>query len=168
MNLASCWKLPVVLIVENNLMAWFVPFRDSCAVENIADMARSYNMPGLVVDGMDVMAVYEAVQAAVERARAGEGPSLIECKTYRFRSHSEGRPDICHYEPRSQEEIEEWKKRDPVKLFHSKLIADRVLTEKKADQISREIDTEIEEAERFAIESPYPDPSILNKILYSA
>lgn len=168
MNMAACWKLPVVWVVENNQMAWFTPTCDSCAIEDIAEMAQAYNMPGVVVDGMDVIAVYEAVQAAVDRARVGNGPSLIECKTFRFRSHSEGRPDVCHIEPRSQEEIEEWKKRDPVKLFHEKLLKDGVLTQEKADKINSEVDAEVEEAERFAIESPYPEPSILNKIIYAA
>jgi len=114
MNMASVWKLPVVWIVENNQYAMFTPFTSTSAIENIADMASAYNMPGEVVDGMDVEAVYYAVGTAVERARKGEGPSLIECKAYRFRAHSEGRNDVSHYLPRSQEEIEEWKQRDPV------------------------------------------------------
>jgi pyruvate dehydrogenase E1 component alpha subunit len=87
MNLASLWKLPIVYICSNNLIAQFMPSKDSCCLENIADMAPAYNMPGVVVDGMDVLAVYEATQTAVDRARAGGGPSLIECKTYRFRTH---------------------------------------------------------------------------------
>jgi len=167
MNMAACWKLPVIWVVENNQMAWFTPSCDTCAVENIADMAQSYNMPGEVVDGMDVEAVYDAVQAAVDRARAGEGPSLIECKTYRFRSHSEGRPDVCHFEPRPKEEVEKWKKRDPVNLFREKLLKKRVLTKKLVDEIDREYETEIEEAEQWAIDCPYPDPSILKEIVYA-
>jgi TPP-dependent pyruvate/acetoin dehydrogenase alpha subunit len=167
LNMSSCWKLPVVWVVENNQMAQFTPVKDACAVEDIADMAVAYNMPGEVVDGMDVLAVHAAVEKAVERARAGEGPSLIECKVYRFRSHSEGRPDWCHAELRPPEEIEEWKKRDPVKLFRDRLMEEKVLTEEDVQRIDREADAETEEAERFAIESPPPDPSILDRILYA-
>jgi TPP-dependent pyruvate/acetoin dehydrogenase alpha subunit len=167
MNMAACWKLPVIWVVENNQMAWFTPFSDTCPLEDIADMAQSYNMPGQVVDGMDVEAVYEAVQAAVDRARAGEGPSLVECKTYRFRAHSEGRPDVSHFEPRPKEEIEKWKKRDPVNLFRKKLLKRSVLTKKLIGEIDREYEAEIVETEQWAIESPYPDPSILSKIVYA-
>ncbi len=167
MNLASCWKLPVVWVVENNQMAQFTPVRDACAVEDIADMAGSYNMPGEVIDGMDVLAVVEAVDKAVERARAGEGPSLIECKVYRYRSHSEGRPDWSHAELRPAEEIEKWRERDPVKLFEEKLLKDGVITEKDVERINGEADAECEEAERFALESPAPDPAILQKIVYA-
>jgi pyruvate dehydrogenase E1 component alpha subunit len=167
MNMAACWKLPVIWVVENNQMAWFTPFCDTCAVEDIAEMAKSYNMPGVVVDGMDVEAVHEAVQTAVERARAGEGPSLIECKTYRFRSHSEGRPDVCHFEPRDKGEIDKWKQRDPVKLFRKKLLGEGVLTKEAVAEIEREYETETEEAEQGALNSPYPDPSILKEIVYA-
>lgn len=166
-NMAACWKLPVIWVIENNLMSWFVPFCDSFALEDIADMSKAYNMPGQVVDGMDVLAVHEAVQTAVDRARAGEGPSLIECKTYRFRSHSEGRPDVCHYEPRDKEEIKKWKERDPLKLFQEKLLNEGVLTQKEVVKIDQEMDAEIEEAERFALESPYPDPATLSKLVYA-
>ncbi len=167
MNMAAVWKLPVIWIVENNQMAWFTPFCDTCAVEDIAVMAKSYNMPGEVVDGMDVEAVHEAVQRAVDRARAGEGPSLIECKTYRFRSHSEGRPDVSHIEPRNKEEIAKWKQRDPVNTFREKLLEKKILTQKTVDEIDQEFNAEIEAAEQWALESPYPDPSILNELIYA-
>ena len=167
MNLAACWKLPVIWIVENNLMSWFTPMRDSFAVEDIATVAVAYNMPGEIVDGMDVFAVYEAVSRAVERARSGLGPSLIECKTYRFRSHSEGRPDISHYEPRSKEEISRWKEKDPVLMCRRRLEYEGILTEQLSRQIEQDCDEEIAEAEKFALDSPYPDPSVLTKILYA-
>jgi pyruvate dehydrogenase E1 component alpha subunit len=167
MNMAAIWKLPVIWVIENNLMAWHTPFADSSPLEDLADMSKAYNMPGVVVDGMDVVAVYEAIQPAVERARAGKGPSLIECKTYRFRPHSEGRPDVLHNEPRLEEEIEKWKKRDPVKLFREKLLKQGVLTKKMAGKIDQEYETEIEEAERLAVESEYPDPSTLPDIVYA-
>ncbi len=167
MNLASCWKLPVVWVVENNLMAWFTPCCDSFALKDIADMAKTYNMPGKVVDGMDVFAVREAAEKAIDRAREGQGPSLLECKTYRFRPHSEGRPDVCHYLPRPKEEIAEWKKRDPIELCRKKLVDSNVLTKKLIQKIDEEADAKAAETERFAQESPYPDPSILPSLVYA-
>jgi pyruvate dehydrogenase E1 component alpha subunit len=167
MNLAAVWKLPVVWVCENNLMAQFVPIKDAYPREDIADIAYAYGMPGVVVDGQDVLAVYEATQAAVERARAGDGPSLLECKTYRYRSHTEGVPDWSHAEIRSQEEIEAWKKRDPVTLFREKLLESGILTQEDVTRIDKEITAEVEEMERFVEESPFPDPSILEKVLYA-
>ena len=166
MNLASVWKLPIVWVCHNNLYAQFMPVKDSYSREDIADLATGYNMPGVVVDGQDVIAVHEAVQAAVERARGGEGPSLIECKTYRFRAHSEG-ADTVHYGPRPEEEIEAWKKRDPVVLFREKLMEQGILTEAELAKIDTEADAEMEEAEQFAMESPVPDKDILKNLLYA-
>jgi len=166
-NLAALWKLPVVWVCENNGIAVFQPTKDSCPREDIADLAAGYNMPGVVVDGQDVVAVYEATQVAVDRARAGEGPSLIECKTYRYRSHGEGMPDFIHAEPRPKEEIEAWKKRDPVKLFQEKLLTESILTKADIERIDHEVIVEVEGAVRFAEESPPPDPSILKKVLYA-
>ncbi len=166
MNLAAVWKLPIVWVCHNNLYAQFMPLKDAYAKEDIADLAAGYDMPGVVVDGQDVIAVHEAVQAAVERARAGDGPSLVECKTYRYRAHSEG-ADITHYGPRSEEEIEAWKKRDPIKLFQERLLEQDVLTQEDIERIDREATAEMEEAERFAMESPLPDPDILETILYA-
>lgn len=167
MNLAAVWKLPIVWICENNLYAQHMPIKDAYPREDIADLAAGYNMPGVVVDGQDVIAVHEAVQAAVERARAGDGPSLIECKTYRYRTHSEGGPDVAHENPRPAEEIEAWKKRDPIKLFQEKLLEQGILTQADVERIDAEVTAEVEEVERFAMESPMPDPSILEKFLYA-
>lgn len=167
MNLAAIWKLPIVWVCENNQYAQFMPIKDAFPREDIADLAAGYGMPGVVVDGQDVIAVHEAVQAAVARARDGDGPSLVECKTYRFRSHVEGFADFAHGDMRSQEEIEAWKQRDPIKLFREKLLEQGVLTQKDVDRIDREAAAEAEEIERFAMESPVPDPSILDKALYA-
>jgi len=167
MNMAAVWKLPIVWVCENNLYAQFMPLKDAYPREDIADLAAGYNMPGVVVDGQDVIAVHEAVQAAVERARAGDGPSLIECKTYRYRVHSEGSPDISHVDPRPQEEIEAWKKRDPIKLFQEKLLEQEILTQADIERMDAEATAEIEEVERFAMESPQPDSDILQKLLYA-
>ncbi len=167
MNLAAVWKLPIVWICENNLYAQFMPIKDACPNENIADMAPAYNMPGITVDGQDVIAVYEAVQVAVERARKGEGPSLIECKTYRFRAHAEGAPDVSHYEPRPQAEIDAWKKRDPILLFQKKLIKEKVFTQADVERIDREIQAFVDATDKYSLESPQPDPAILGKMVYA-
>jgi len=166
-NLAAVWKLPVVWVCHNNGIALFQPTKDSYPRKDIADLAAGYNMPGVVVDGMDVVAVYEATQAAVDQARAGEGPSLIECKTYRYGSHIPGMPDLVHAEPRSKEEIEAWRKRDPVKLFHEKVLTEGILTKADIERIDHEVIVEVEGAVRFAEESPPPDPSIWKKALYA-
>lgn len=167
MNLAAVWKLPIVWVCHNNLYAQFMPIKDAYARENIADLAAGYDMPGVIVDGQDVVAVHEAVQAAVARARAGEGPSLVECKTYRYRAHSEGVPDLSHAEPRPPEEIEAWKKRDPIILMGEKLTAQGTLTQDDVERIDRDAVAEMDEAERFAMDSPMPEPAMLDQALYA-
>jgi len=153
-NLGAVWKLPVIYICENNLWAVSVPTSTSLAINDIADRAIGYGIPGAVVDGMAVIAVYETVGEAVARARRGEGPTLIECKTYRYRGHFEG--DSGTYRPK--EEIEEWLKRDPIKSFKEELVKMKVLTEKQADEIDQEILEEMDQAVKFAQESPFPEP----------
>lgn len=166
MNIAAVWKLPIVWLCENNLYAQFMPIKDAYPREDIADLAAGYNMPGMVVDGQDVIAVNEAVQAAVARARDGEGPSLIECKTYRYRSHSEGSQDIAHIDLRPAEEIEAWKQRDPIKLFSEKLLGQNVITEADIEQINKEADEWVADADKFATEGSVPGPEILENALY--
>jgi len=162
-NLASVWCLPVVFICENNL--WAVSVSTSCSlnIANIADRAIGYGIPGVVVDGMDVMAVYEAAGEAVSRARSGKGPTLIEAKTYRFRGHFEG--DAGNYRPK--EESEEWLKRDPKKLYKEKLLEMRVLTEKQAEEIDKKALAEMDDAVKFAKESPLPEPEEALENVYS-
>jgi TPP-dependent pyruvate/acetoin dehydrogenase alpha subunit len=156
-NLAAVWKLPVVFVCENNLYAISVSTSRSTSVKNIAERAVAYGIPGVIVDGMDVIAVYEAVQKAVSRARGGEGPTLIECKTYRFRGHFEGDPKRgATY--RSEAEMAEWEKKCPIKNFKVKLIENGILTEREAEEIERKCAEEVEEAVKFAKESPYPRP----------
>lgn len=167
MNAAALWKLPIVWVCHNNLYAQFMPIKDAYPKENIADLAAGYGMPAAVVDGQDVVAVHEAVQAAVARARAGEGPTLVECKTYRYRAHVEGVPDVSHAEPRPAEEVEAWKKRDPIKLFRERLLEQGVLSQDDVERIDREVETETDEAERFAMDSPVPDPAVLQRALYA-
>jgi pyruvate dehydrogenase E1 component alpha subunit len=150
LNVASLWKLPVIFVCENNGYAVSVPVHRSTSVKDIAQRGQSYNIPGEVVDGMDVLAVYPVAQKAAERARKGEGPSLIECKTYRFLGHSRGDPPYGPY--RTKEELESWKEKDPIK----KLIADLAIPEDEAARIRKQISEEYEAAVRFAEESPYP------------
>ncbi len=166
-NMAANWKLPIVWLCQNNLYAQHTPIKDAFPTDDIADLAGGYGMPGVVVDGQDVLAVHEAVQAAVDRARAGGGPSLIECKTYRYTSHGEGLPDVVHASPRSIEEIDAWKKRDPITLYQTKLREQGVLTKADVERIDEEIASEMEEVERFAIESPEADPSIVFESLFA-
>jgi len=153
-NMASTWKLPVIFVCENNLYAMGTRQSRVMAIENVADRAVAYGIPGVVVDGNDVLAVYEATQKAVERARKGEGPTLIECKTYRHKGHS--RVDPAKYRPK--EEVEEWLAKDPIKRFKEKLMQTNTLTEPEFQQIEKEVSAEIEEAVKFAMESPYPAP----------
>jgi len=141
-NLASVWSLPVVFICENNLWAVSVPTTTSLNVANVADRAAGYGIPGVVVDGMDVLAVYEAAGEAVARARNGQGPTLIEAKTYRYRGHFEG--DSGTYRP--QEEIDRWMKKDPIAQYRKKLLEMKVLTKKQAEDIDKEAIAEMEEA----------------------
>ena len=162
-NLASVWCLPVVFICENNLWAVSVPTSCSTNIANIADRAIGYGIPGVVVDGMDVIAVYEAAGEAVARARSGKGPTLIEAKTYRFRGHFEG--DAGAYRPK--EEIEKWLKKDPIKLYKEKLLEMKALTEKRAEEIDKKTLAEIEEAVKFARESPFPEPEEALENVYS-
>jgi pyruvate dehydrogenase E1 component alpha subunit len=153
-NMASIWKLPVIFVCENNLYAMGTRQSRVMAIENVADRAVAYGIPGVVVDGNDVLAVYEATQRAVERARKGEGPTLIECKTYRHKGHS--RVDPAKYRPK--EEVEEWLAKDPIKRFKEKLLQTNTLIEAEIQQIEKEVSDEIEEAVKFAMESPYPAP----------
>jgi acetoin:2,6-dichlorophenolindophenol oxidoreductase subunit alpha len=163
MNLASCWKLPVVFINENNMYGISSCTTVSMCVPNIADRASAYDIPGIVVDGNDVMAVYEAAKEAIARARAGKGPTLIECKTYRHRGHFEGDP--CVY--RDQSEVDEWKAKDPIPRFEQKLISLGVASAAKIDEIKASVAKEIEAALKFAQDSPFPDPSELLDDVYT-
>jgi len=153
-NLASIWKLPVVYVIENNQYAESTPISYAANIANLADRAAAYGIPGITVDGNDVLAVYEAVGEAVARARKGEGPALVEGKTYRYRGHFEG--DQQTY--KTKNEVEEWMKKDPIPRFKKKLIEMGVLTEKEAGEIDQAMLKELDEAVKFAKESPLPAP----------
>ena len=167
MNLAAIWKLPVIFLCENNQYAVTTSFRDTVAVENISDRAVAYNMPGILVDGQDVMAVYEVTQQAVTRARSGQGPSLIEARTYRYEEHSEGLNRILREPYRSDEEVAEWRNRDPIVLHSQWLVEQDIAAQEEIDGVQAEVAAAIEDALQFARESPYPEPEDLTTDLYA-
>jgi TPP-dependent pyruvate/acetoin dehydrogenase alpha subunit len=141
---------------------------DIFPMENVADLAFGYHIPGVVVDGQDVIAVYEAVQTAISRARAGEGPSLLECKTFRTHAHAEGAPDFAGIKIRTKEEIEALKERDPIKLFRGKLLKNGILTQKKIEEIDHNAKEEMEGADQLAFADPPIDNlAILERALYA-
>lgn len=152
LNMAAIWKLPVVYVCENNQFAMSYPVSKAFAIERIADRAAGYGIPGKTVDGNDVLAVHAAVKRAVDRARAGEGPSLVENVTYRWRGHSKS--DANRY--RTREEIEVWKEKCPIKRFRHDLILAGELTENEAQRIEQKVGAAIEAAVAFAEASPEP------------
>src|SRR5262249_9391869 len=139
-------------VCENNLYAASTHVSQSLRVADVAERATGYGIPGRVVDGMDVLAVHRAAFEAVARARAGDGPTLLECKTYRFKGHSRGDP--CGY--RNREEFDEWSKRDPVELFRRRLVEEFRQDERALEGIERACQAEVEEAVAFAVASPEP------------
>jgi TPP-dependent pyruvate/acetoin dehydrogenase alpha subunit len=153
-NLAAIWDLPVVFVIENNQYAESTSISYASKLKNLSDKSVAYGIPGETIDGNDVIAVYETVGRAIERARKGEGPSLIECKTYRIYGHEEG--DAETYKTKS--EIEGWSKKDAIERFEKRLIEDGTITREDADEINQEVMMEIEEAVKFAEESPFPAP----------
>jgi len=158
LNLASVWKLPAIFVCENNFYAISTPQEKVTSVESIAKRASSYNIPGYSVDGTDVLEVYRVAKEAVARARKGEGPSLIECKTYRFKGHyvGEGQRELSY---RSRDEVKRyWEKKCPIKKFKNYLIKENIFTQSFLEDIEKEVDKEIDEAVKFAEESPYPLP----------
>jgi len=152
-NMAAAWKLPVVYVCENNLYGISVDIRKVTNTKDIATRAKAYNIPGIVVDGNDVLEVYRVTKEAVERARKGEGPSLIECKTYRFKGHHVGDPGRVY---RLEKERNEWMVRCPIKTYKERLLTENVATDKELVIIEEDVKQRIEEAVDFAIKSPYP------------
>lgn len=164
MNYASIWKLPVLWFCENNGYSQSVKLEKIWAIKDIAQIAHSYAMPGKTIeDGNDVIAVTEATQEFLDRARRGEGPALLEIKVYRWRGHYEGEPGRY----RTKQEVEEWIKKDPVKRFEQVLLTQGLLTQEDIDRIQVEADTEVAEAQRFAEESPEPSPEDAFNAIYA-
>jgi pyruvate dehydrogenase E1 component alpha subunit len=157
LNLASVWKAPIVYFCENNFYSIYSTIEETTAVEDIATRALGYNMPGYIIDGNDVALVYYVPKKAVESARSGLGPTLIETKTYRWIGHNP--IDKIHSGVyRSAEEIERWKERCPIKLIEKDLLEYGILNEQEIARVYEEARDEMDEAEKFAIESPYPEP----------
>jgi len=154
LNMAGVMKLPIVYVCDNNCYAMSVPTTCSLAIEDIAIRAAGYGFPGVVVDGNDLLAVYQATQKAIDRARKGEGPTLIECKTYRWMGHNFNDPELY----RQAEEKESWKQKCPVKRFEGHLKDRGLLDDAKIKEIYRSVNEEIEGAVRFAEASPLPAP----------
>ena len=152
LNMAAIWKLPCIFLCENNLYAASTPAAITLSITDVADRAASYGIPGKIVDGQDVLAVHEVASEAAERARAGDGPTLIEAKTYRFTSHC-GAGKGQHNNPA---ELEVWEKRDPILLFEKRLMADGVMTAEEQEAVRNEELSAVEEAVGFAKNSPFP------------
>ncbi|HKX22245.1 MAG TPA: thiamine pyrophosphate-dependent enzyme, partial [Rhizorhapis sp.] len=164
LNLAAVWKLPVVFVCENNQYALSTSYKRTVAVDAVADRAVAYGIPGVTVDGNDVIAVYEAVHEAVARARRGEGPSLVEGKTYRWMGHSM-RAELAPY--RSHQEEEEWIERDPIARLEREMLDQQLITPDRLAQIRQEVEEELEEAVKFAEQSPEPTIEVMERALYA-
>lgn len=169
MNLASVWKLPVIFVCENNGYAVSTHTSTTLAdFDKLATRAHPFGIPGVQVDGQKVEDVYEAVAAAVKRARAGEGPSFVECVTYRYSEHAIGLGRVVRAPYRTQEEIDRWRERDPVYLYQANLAERGILSAAEFDAMDERIRTELEEAVTFARESPFPDPDDLFTDMYGS
>jgi pyruvate dehydrogenase E1 component alpha subunit len=164
LNFAGVHKLPIVYVCQNNLWAESVPLRLQTAVKDLSVKADAYGFPGVSVDGNDVLAVYDVMSKAIVRARSGEGPTLIECKTYRWYGHSE--IDPAKY--RIKEEVESWKKKDPIPRMEKYLMDRKLLTDEQKKQIAADIVVEMDAAIEFAEQSPYPDISEAPNFVWTA
>ncbi len=164
LNLASIWKLPTLFVCENNLYATEVPFAYSAGNPNVGNRGPAYGMESVTVDGNDVLAVFEAAGEAVQRARGGDGPTLIECRTYRTRAHSEGMRDAGY---RTQEEVEEWKERDPIKRYNEWLLENEEAGPETLAEIEAEVRATVADAEEFARNSPWPEPDTVSDHIFS-
>lgn len=154
-NMAAAWDLPCIYVIENNLYGISVDIRDVTNTPDLAVRAQAYNIPGVVIDGMDVVAVYEAAKKAVERARKGEGPTLIECKTYRWQGHHVGDP-ATYRKRRSETEKEDWMKKDPIPALKEAVLKAGIASEEDFDKLDRLVEDEIQAAVQFAVDSEYP------------
>ncbi|MGE5530420.1 MAG: thiamine pyrophosphate-dependent dehydrogenase E1 component subunit alpha [Patescibacteria group bacterium] len=163
MNMAATWRLPVVFVCENNLYGMSVAVSRCTNLTDLAERAKGYLMPSEIVDGMDVLAVKDAVARAAERARNGGGPTFIECKTYRYYGHSRSDPRVY----RTKEEEAHWKGRDPIPTFARRLVTSGVITEAEAAEVEALAKRDVEEATAFARQSPYPAPEQLYEDLYA-
>lgn len=167
-NMASIWDLPVIFVLENNRYAVSTDIHDSANVDDLSIRAQGYGIPGVRVDGFNVLEVYQAAQEAVNRARRGEGPTLLVTEAYRFEGHYAGEPEVY----RERSEVDEYRKNDPIPRFREYLIQEEIASQgerlgDELDTVDREIKQEVEEAVRFAKESPEPDPSTAMDYIYA-
>jgi len=163
LNMAAAWKLPVIFVCENNEWASTTPYLEQTSVKDIADRAVGYGIPGMIVDGNDIFAVYETSKKAIERARRGEGPSLVEAKTYRIKGHFVGDPERY----RTKEEVKQrFNTNDPIIRFEENVLENGYMTENELEEIRIQVKDEVLKAVKFALESPYPDPEELYDDLY--
>jgi pyruvate dehydrogenase E1 component alpha subunit len=166
-NMAGLYKLPIVMVCENNGYGEYTAQRNHQAIVDVADRAAGYGMPGVVVDGMDAVAVYEAAGEAIDRARSGGGPTLLECKTYRYYDHVGVRGMGLSY--RTDEEVVEWKKRDPIDLFEARLSEQDIMSKDDMAAVHETVKGELDVAIQFANDSPMPDPAtLLDDVYYVA
>jgi pyruvate dehydrogenase E1 component alpha subunit len=162
-NMGTVWDLPVVYVCENNLYATEMAFSRATKNTSVARRAESYGLPGIEVDGQDVLAVHRVAKTAIDRARAGEGPTLIECKTYRYVGHHEGDPGTDY---RTREEVQRWKEQDPLKRARKLLIESAVVDESELKAVDHEVEGLINQAEEFAEKSPEPSPDSLDEHVF--
>ena len=163
LNLAAVWKLPVVFVCENNHYAVSVPVSKSTSA-SIAQRGQAYGIPGLSANGMNVLDVYEAASQAVSRAKKGEGPTLMECETYRYKGHGVYDSGLDY---RTQQEVDDWMKRDPIQAFERKLTTENLATVEELDAIRSKIKSRLAEAVAFAKDRPYPPDDLLAKFVWA-
>jgi len=163
-GLAAAWSLPVLFVCQNNQYQQSTPIRDYCRLTDIADRAKGYGIPGMSVDGNDAIAVAEVAREAIAKCRKGEGPILIVGNTYRTVGHHMGDPGTSY---RSKEEIEEWKKKDPIKRLRQQLVQNKTATDAELDEIENNVLRELDEAVKFAQESPEPAPEEALEDIYA-
>lgn len=155
LNLCSLWSLPAIFVCENNLYGEFTAQTEQSPVGDVAERAAAYAMPGVIADGNDVLDVRERVAQAVARARSGDGPTLVECKTYRHRGHYEG--DMCGYRPEG--ELEQWLERDPIVTFPARLVEELGVAREEVDAVRPRVEQRLDEAAAFAAAGTFADPS---------
>jgi len=163
-NVAAAWKLPIIFVNEMNCWASTTPYRTTTAVENISDRAQGYNIPGVIVDGQDPVAVYEAAVEAVRRARAGEGPTFIEAKTYRVEGHFVGDPEMYREKAETKRIFREM---DPLPRFRARSLEEGWMTEQEMDEIAAAARKKVADAKAYAVGCAFPDPSEYNQHVYA-
>lgn len=164
LTMAAIWKLPVLFVCENNRYAEATPIEYAMPVLPLAKRTAAYNIPSTTVDGMDVFAVHDAAAEAVQHVRAGQGPFFLECETYRYSGHYVGDNTLSY---RTREEEEEFRRRDPLVLFRERVLRDELLTNEELERVQAQVEAEIQEALRFAQESPPPGPDELMRDVYA-